>query len=247
VSAGQCGGLLCRLGWDTPPGAVTAGVYAVIGGDLVAVCGGGGDAARRAESARGARRIDDGERLYEPVMFDDRVVGVLQCPAAAAGADPAALAARLAPLLLGANRDGAIERNLRVLDWVISARDIAADVCDWTGVYYKASFVLGEEGTDLLLGPFLGAPTPHQRIPIGNGICGLALREERAVNVPDVRADPRYLACSAETRSELVVPLADGRGEFVAELDIDSRRAQGFPPALEERFRSFARTFAYCL
>jgi putative methionine-R-sulfoxide reductase with GAF domain len=235
----ECAALLRHLGVDV---SKVSAVCAVVDGAAVSVCGA---ATPLCEAAmRSAGPVAAGGRLCRPVDFDQRPVGLVE---ASAEADIEILAARLAPLLLGAGRDGALERNLRVLRWVTRAQAIAPDVCNWTGVYYKASFALGEAGSDLVLGPFIGAPTPHQRIPLDRGICGLALREERTVNVPDVRADPRYLACSTETRSELVVPLADRSGALVAELDIDSHRAQGFDPALEAELRSFAGTFADCL
>jgi len=239
VSA-ECAALLRHLGTDVSAVSV---VCAVVDGAAVGVCGGA--ATPLCETVlRSNRPAAGGGTLCRPIDFDHRTVGLVE---GSAHADIEMLAARLAPLLLGAGRDGTLERNLRVLDWVMRARAIAPDVCDWTGVYYKATFALGEAGSDLVLGPFIGAPTPHQRIPLDRGICGLALREERTVNVPDVHSDPRYLACSTETRSELVVPLADRSGELVAELDIDSHRAQGFSPALEAEFKSFARTFADCL
>lgn len=84
----------------------------------------------------------------------------------------------------------------------------------WVGVYQLA-------GNELVLGPYLGKPTPHIRIPLGRGICGAAATEKATIIVDDVNSDPRYLACSIDTKSEIVVPVM--RGEtVVAELDIDS-------------------------
>ena len=92
----------------------------------------------------------------------------------------------------------------------------------WVGVY-----VLDANGRELVLGPYLGKPSPHRRIPIDQGICGAAARENRTVVVDDVNSDPRYLACSLETRSEIVVPIrADGR--VVGEIDIDSDSPAAF-------------------
>src|SRR5450759_2112386 len=70
---------------------------------------------------------------------------------------------------------------------------------NWVGFY-----MLAEEGGEkvLHLGPFVGKPTPHTRIPLNQGICGAAASNGRTVIVDDVNADPRYLACSLETRSE---------------------------------------------
>jgi putative methionine-R-sulfoxide reductase with GAF domain len=91
---------------------------------------------------------------------------------------------------------------------------------NWVGVY------LLEEG-ELVLGPYVGKPTPHVRIPLNKGICGAAASSGRTVIVDDVNADPRYLACSLETRSEIVVPIArDGR--ILGEIDIDSDTPAAF-------------------
>ena len=70
----------------------------------------------------------------------------------------------------------------------------------WVGIYLL-------EGDELVLGPFVGKPSPHTRIPLGRGICGAAASEKATIIVDDVNADPRYLACSLETRSEIVVPI----------------------------------------
>jgi len=90
----------------------------------------------------------------------------------------------------------------------------------WTGIYLV-------EGDILVLHNQVGLPTPHERIPIGRGICGLAAREGRTVVVPDVGRDSRYLACNHETRSEIVVPIfKDGR--VVGEIDVDSNDLDAF-------------------
>jgi L-methionine (R)-S-oxide reductase len=84
----------------------------------------------------------------------------------------------------------------------------------WAGIYLL-------EGDELVLGPYFGKPSPHTRIPLGRGICGAAATEKATIIVDDVNADPRYLACSIETRSEIVVPIMNG-AEVLGEIDIDS-------------------------
>jgi|SRR5580698_615511 L-methionine (R)-S-oxide reductase len=79
----------------------------------------------------------------------------------------------------------------------------------------------------LVLGPFRGAPTDHVRIPVSEGICGAAVAQGQTVIVEDVSADPRYLACSLETRSEIVVPIR-ANGKIVGEIDIDSHDLNSF-------------------
>ncbi|NUR56610.1 MAG: GAF domain-containing protein [Acidobacteria bacterium] len=92
----------------------------------------------------------------------------------------------------------------------------------WVGIYVL-------DGNDLVLGPFLGKPSPHTRIPLGRGICGAAATEKATIVVDDVNADPRYLACSVDTQSEIVVPIMQD-GEVYGEIDIDSDRAAAFGP-----------------
>ena len=90
----------------------------------------------------------------------------------------------------------------------------------WVGIYLV-------QGGDLVLGPFLGKPSPHTRIPVGRGICGAAAAEKQTIVVDDVNADERYLACSLDTRSEIVVPIMRG-DRVLGEIDIDSDRAAAF-------------------
>lgn len=92
---------------------------------------------------------------------------------------------------------------------------------NWVGFY-----MLDSSSPVLVLGPFEGAMTPHTRIPLNQGICGAAASTGKTVVVDDVSKDPRYLACSLETKSEIVVPLF-ASGRVVGELDIDSH----FPAA----------------
>lgn len=128
-------------------------------------------------------------------------------------------------------------------NWLKEAQKIAPEIVDWIGIYFKASYLNGEDSTDLVLGPYIGEATDHTRIPIDKGMCGLALREEKIVNVADVREESEHIACSLSTRSELVIPLKGNDGSFVAELDIDSNTLDAFSPEVEKKFREFADTF----
>ncbi|HXI01963.1 MAG TPA: SAM-dependent methyltransferase [Candidatus Saccharimonadales bacterium] len=101
-----------------------------------------------------------------------------------------------------------------------------SDAFTWTGVYLL-------DGSELVLSHQIGRPTPHVRIPLDKGICGAAAREGETIVVDDVNADPRYLACSLETRSEIVVPLRGKDGRILGEIDIDS----DLPAAFGERDR----------
>jgi putative methionine-R-sulfoxide reductase with GAF domain len=93
----------------------------------------------------------------------------------------------------------------------------------WVGIYLL-------DGQDLVLGPFRGKPSPHTRIPIGSGICGAAAAQQDTIIVDDVNADARYLACSIETQSEIVVPIMHA-GRVLGEIDIDSDRPAAFGAA----------------
>jgi GAF domain-containing protein len=105
------------------------------------------------------------------------------------------------------------------------AADIAAAAEHYTGVYL---YVL--DGDTLVLAGHHGRPSPHLRIAVGEGICGTAVAEARDIEVPDVSADPRYLACNAETRAELVV-LVRHQGRIVGQIDIDSDDLDPFTDA----------------
>jgi len=97
---------------------------------------------------------------------------------------------------------------------------------DWVGFY----LVDPERPRELVLGPFVGEPTEHTRIPFGRGICGQVAEREETMVVEDVAAEANYLACSLAVRSEIVVPIRAG-GRFVAQLDIDSHQPARFGAA----------------
>ena len=94
---------------------------------------------------------------------------------------------------------------------------------NWVGFYMLEP---AAQPPVLVLGAFEGAMTPHTRILLNQGICGAAASSGRTVVVDDVSKDSRYLACSLETKSEIVVPVF-AHGKIVGELDIDSH----FPAA----------------
>jgi L-methionine (R)-S-oxide reductase len=93
----------------------------------------------------------------------------------------------------------------------------------WTGFYMLDP----DDPETLVLGPFVGDPTPHTRIPVSDGICGAAVATGETVIVDDVNSDPRYLSCSIKTKSEIVVPIY-ARGKVIGEIDIDSHDPAAF-------------------
>jgi len=106
---------------------------------------------------------------------------------------------------------------------------------NWVGFYMLEP---GARPPVLVLGHYQGAMTPHTRIPLNQGICGAAASSGKTVVVDDVATDSRYLACSLETKSEIVVPVFV-RGEVAGELDIDSH----FPAAFGAEDRNIVE---YC-
>jgi GAF domain-containing protein len=109
---------------------------------------------------------------------------------------------------------------------------------NWVGFYLLEKSLAAAQPPVLVLGAFEGAMTPHTRIPLNQGICGAAASTGKTVIVDDVSKDPRYLACSLETKSEIVVPVFV-RDKVVGELDIDSH----FPAAFTAEDRELVE---YC-
>ena len=105
---------------------------------------------------------------------------------------------------------------------------------DWVGIYML-------DGDELVLHNFIGEPTEHTRIPVGRGVCGTAVAERRDINVPDVDELENYLACSAGTRSEIVVLIRAGDdGRILGQIDIDSDTRAAFGPEDERELRKVA-------
>jgi L-methionine (R)-S-oxide reductase len=107
---------------------------------------------------------------------------------------------------------------------------------NWTGVYAL-------EGQELVLRSFVGKPTDHVRIPVGRGICGTAVAEKRDINVPDVSKEKNYLACSLDTKSELVVLIKTGETIY-GQIDIDSDQKAAFQPEDEAEVKKVADSIA---
>ena len=105
------------------------------------------------------------------------------------------------------------------------------DYYNWVGFY------LSEAGRrELVLGPYVGSPTDHIRIPYGKGVCGQAADSKATVVVQDVREESNYLSCSIHVRAEIVVPVMR-RDQVIAEIDIDSHVPSPFTVD-DERFLS---------
>ena len=94
---------------------------------------------------------------------------------------------------------------------------------DWVGFYLFDP----DAERELVLGPYVGAPTDHTRIPFGKGICGQAAATENTFIMQDVTQETNYLSCSPDVRSEIVVPILK-EDVMVGELDIDSHALAPF-------------------
>jgi GAF domain-containing protein len=105
---------------------------------------------------------------------------------------------------------------------------------NWVGIYIL-------KGNHLELGPFIGAPTTHTRIAVGQGVCGTAVEKNSDLNIPDVSKSSNYLACSIETRSELVVLIRNSEDRILGQIDIDSHSLNAFGPQEEEAVREVAK------
>jgi GAF domain-containing protein len=133
-----------------------------------------------------------------------------------------------------------------LIDETQEAVSVLANVCAalhaefgwwWTGFYLV-------RGNKLVLGPFQG-PVACYQIPFGRGVCGSAWKEQKTLVVPDVEEFPGHIACSSLSRSEIVVPVFDEKGEVCAVLDIDSKELACFDETdrlyLERAMQSLAK------
>lgn len=124
----------------------------------------------------------------------------------------------------------------RAMEITVSTLEARLPDYAWVGIYLL-------DGNELVLGPYVGTPSPHTHIPLGRGICGAAASEKTTIIVDDVNADPRYLACSVETKSEIVVPIMRG-ADVLGEIDVDSDRLAAFGDADRRLLEAIAALLA---
>ncbi|WP_100611814.1 GAF domain-containing protein [Confluentibacter lentus] len=103
---------------------------------------------------------------------------------------------------------------------------------NWVGFYFRNG-----KKEELILGPYVGAPTDHTIIPFGKGICGQVALSNKNFVVPDVTAQDNYIACSITVKAEIVIPIFVN-GENIGQIDIDSNTYDPFTEA-DERFLEF--------
>ncbi|MBN8554830.1 MAG: GAF domain-containing protein [Deltaproteobacteria bacterium] len=174
--------------------------------------------------------IETQSEWVEPIRFDGASVGVIDIEEDKKNAfsdadekDFKNLSEQIAPLL--AWKEVSWTARLKILKKLFRLRERHKDF-NWIGIYRRET----NRNDSLLLSIFLGPPTDHFRIPISKGICGAAVREDRTLNIPNVQSDPRHIACSLSTQSELVVPIRNSENKVIAEIDIDSDKPDAFTP-----------------
>jgi putative methionine-R-sulfoxide reductase with GAF domain len=123
-----------------------------------------------------------------------------------------------------------------VMNEVVARLKEAESTFDWVGVYVLRDGVLH-------LGPFRGEPTEHDRIPIGEGVCGSVAAKAETEVVPDVRKRPGHIACSLSSRSEVVVPIVRD-GAIFGVLDVDSNALDAFGQREVQLVENAAREIA---
>jgi L-methionine (R)-S-oxide reductase len=106
----------------------------------------------------------------------------------------------------------------------------------WVGVYWL-------KGDNLVLGPYVCAPTEHDVIPVGRGVCGTAVAEGKNQVIADVRELANYLSCSVQTRSEIVVLIRKG-GAIVGQIDADGHEVGAFDATDEALLTAVAERIA---
>lgn len=105
----------------------------------------------------------------------------------------------------------------------------------WTGFYRV-------QNGELVLGPFQG-PVACMHIGYGKGVCGTSWKQGETIVVPDVEQFPGHIACSSESRSEIVVPVRLAEGEIIAVLDIDSKDLATFDEVDKQWLEEIVKVF----
>ncbi|MFT4043531.1 MAG: GAF domain-containing protein [Gordonia sp. (in: high G+C Gram-positive bacteria)] len=144
------------------------------------------------------------------------------------GADYAGLAVAARNLIDGEPDRIANAANLSALVYQVLPQ------VNWVGFYFF-------DGTELVVGPFQGKPA-CVRIPLDRGVCGAAARTRTTQRVADVHAVPDHIACDAESRSEIVLPLIDD-DELIGVFDLDSPIRGRFTAADQEGLETIAAIF----
>lgn len=128
-------------------------------------------------------------------------------------------------------------------DMIANMANLAALVHETMGFWWTGFYIV--RGTELVLGPFQG-PIACTRIGLGRGVCGTAWQRAETIIVPDVDKFPGHIACSSQSRSEIVVPVF-AQGKVAAVLDIDSRFLNTFNETDARYLEQLVRLLEPCL
>jgi GAF domain-containing protein len=130
-----------------------------------------------------------------------------------------------------------------IADPIAEMATVAALVHHAFGVLWTGFYRVVEPGKLLRVGPYQGT-LGCLEITFGRGVCGTAAAERRTLIVPDVDAFPGHIACDGRSRSEIVLPVFDGRGELIAVFDVDSEHLNTFDEADEAGLEQILARFA---
>ena len=114
-------------------------------------------------------------------------------------------------------------------------------IFDWVGIYF-----FDKKENQLVLGPFVGKPSPHTVIPMGKGVCGQVCKNKKTLIIQDVSKENNYLSCSPLVKSELVIPILKDE-EILGVIDIDSHTAGTFTEVHKEILEQIAKMISKSL
>ncbi len=129
-------------------------------------------------------------------------------------------------------------------DYVANLANISAALHQTFSFFWVGFYLVRDE--ELVLGPFQG-PIACTRIAFGKGVCGTAWKNLAPILVPNVEEFPGHIACSSQSKSEVVIPIQDENGAVVGVLDVDSNVLNDFTEMDVEHLRKVSQLAAKCM
>jgi L-methionine (R)-S-oxide reductase len=129
-------------------------------------------------------------------------------------------------------------------DYVANLANIAAALHQTFSFFWVGFYLVRDE--ELVLGPFQG-PIACTRIAFGKGVCGTAWKNLAPILVPNVEEFPGHIACSSQSKSEVVIPIQDENGAVIGVLDVDSNVLNDFTEMDVEHLRKVSQLAAKCM
>ena len=129
-------------------------------------------------------------------------------------------------------------------DYVANLANIAAALHQTFSFFWVGFYLVRDE--ELVLGPFQG-PIACTRIAFGKGVCGTAWKNLAPIVVPNVEEFPGHIACSSQSKSEVVIPIQDENGAVVGVLDVDSDVLNDFNETDVVHLRKISQLAAKCM